>query len=54
LPNLIWLDLAPFPLQVDEILDARLYEDMVATSTTLLKAQVDEELTKIVEADVGI
>ncbi|HSS47954.1 MAG TPA: hypothetical protein VLX28_03310 [Thermoanaerobaculia bacterium] len=54
MPNLIRLGLVPFPLQVDEILDARLCEDMVATPTTLLKAQVGEKLSEVIEADVGI
>jgi hypothetical protein len=43
-----------FPLQVDELLNARLYKDMMAPSYTLLKAQIDEEFTEIIEADVGI
>jgi hypothetical protein len=51
---LVRLRLASLPLQVDELLDTRLYEDVVAASNTLLKTQVGEQLTKIIEADVGI
>jgi hypothetical protein len=51
---LVRLSLASFPLQVDKLLNARFYEDMMAASYTLLETQVIEKFTKIVEADVGV
>jgi hypothetical protein len=51
---LVRLHLVAFPLHVDELLNARLHEAMVAASYALLEAQTREKLAKILEADVGI
>jgi len=54
LSNLVGLGLVPFPLQVDELLNPRHDEHMVAAANTFLKAQGREELTKVIEANVGV
>lgn len=54
LPNLVRLGVGSFSLQIDELLNARLYKHVMATSDTLLKSQISEELTKIIEADIGV
>ncbi len=54
LPDLIGLCLATVSLKIDQILDTRLDEYVVAASDSFFESQIDKKPAKVIEANVGI
>lgn len=54
LPDLIRLRLATGALHVDQLLDPRSYEDVMAASHPFLESEMQEQSPQVVEADVRV
>jgi hypothetical protein len=53
-PDLIWLRHPAFALQVDHIVNARPYEEVMTAPHSLDKPEMLEQPAEVIEIDVGI